>query len=74
MNLNIQMQLKNNPLYLDYLHAHSYWYKILNRYPEKFKDFIEEVKNEYHLRPADKIKKTLDTVDMLSSLLSAFKS
>ena len=44
MNLNIQMQLKNNPLYLEYLHNHSYWYKELNRYPEKFKDFIDEMK------------------------------
>lgn len=73
MTLDIQFKLKSNPLYIEYLHNNSYWYKILNRNPDKFNDFIEEVKSKYHLRPADKIKKALDTVDMLSSILSSFK-
>ena len=73
MRLDIQFKLKNNPLYLEYLHTHSYWYKILNRNPNKFNDFVEEVKNKYHLRQTDKIKKALDTVDMISNILSSFK-
>lgn len=73
MTLDIQFKLRSNPLYIEYLHQNSYWYKILNRNPNKFNDFVEEVKNKYHLRPTDKIKKALDTVDMLSSILSSFK-
>lgn len=73
MNIELQMKLKSNPLYLKYLHENSYWYKILNRNPGKINDFIEEVKSNYHLRPTDKIKKAIDTVDMLSSILSSFK-
>ena len=73
MRIDIQFKLKENPLYLEYLHTHSYWYKILNRNPDKLNDFIEEVKDFYHLRPTDRIKKAIDTVDMLSSILSSFK-
>ncbi len=73
MSIELQFKIKNNPFYLEYLHEHSYWYKILNRNPDKFNEFVEEVKNTYHLKPTDKIKKALDTVDMLSSILSTFK-
>lgn len=73
MSIEIQFKIKSNPLYLEYLHHHSYWYKILNRNPDKFNEFVEEVKNTYHLKPADKIKKALDTVDMLSTVLSSLK-
>lgn len=73
MILDIQFKLRSNPIYLEYLHNNSYWYKILNRNPDKFSDFIEEVKDNYHLRPTDRIKKALDTVDMLSSIFSSLK-
>lgn len=73
MNIELQMKLKSNSLYLKYLHEHSYWYKILNRDYNKINEFIEEVKSNYHLRPTDKIKKAIDTVDMLTSILSSFK-
>lgn len=73
MTLETQFRLKSNPIYLEYIHSNSYWYKILNRNPERFNDFLEEVKDYYHLRPTDKIKKALDTVEMLSSILSTMK-
>ncbi len=73
MNIELQFKLRSNPIYFKYLHENSYWYKILNRNPDKFNEFVEEVKTKYHLRPTDKIKKAIDTVDMLSNVLSAFK-
>lgn len=73
MNIELQIKLRSNPLYLKYLHENSYWYKLLNRDSNKINNFIEEVKSNYHLRPTDKIKKAIDTVDMLTSILSSFK-
>jgi len=73
MTLDIQFKLKSNQMYLKYLHQKSYWYKILNRNPDKFNDFVEEVKEYYHLRPTDRIKKALDTMEMLGSILSTMK-
>ena len=55
MTLEVQFKLKSNPLFIKYLHENSYWYKILNRDPEMFNEFIEEVKKNYKLRATDKI-------------------
>ena len=73
MTLDTQFKIKSNLLYVEYLHKNSYWYKVLNRDPKKIYDFIEEVKEKYHLRPTDRIKKTLDTIDMLSNIFASFK-
>ena len=74
MTLDIQFKLKSNKMYLDYLHAHSDWYKMLNRDPSSFHSFIEKVKEEYHLRPIDRINKTMDALDMVSTIISTLNS
>lgn len=71
MTLNTQFKLKSNPLYIKYLHENSYWYKILNRDPTKFDDFVNEMKINYKLRPTDKINKAISTFEMISSIISA---
>jgi len=73
MIVPIQYQIKNNPKYVKYLREHSYWYKELNRHPDNFKAFEEEVKTVYQLRPADRISKMLDTMDMVGTILSTLK-
>ncbi len=73
MTLEIQYNLKSNPIYIKYLRENSNWYKILNRNPSSFKQFVEEVKINYKLRPADKISKALETIEVLQSVLSTIK-
>lgn len=73
MSLEIQFNLKKNPNYLLYLRSHSYWYKILTRSPNKYKDFENEVKKYYKLTKVDKLEKTLNTFEMLEKLLSVIK-
>lgn len=73
MSLEIQFRLKNNPLYIKYLHENSYWYKILTRNPNMINNFIEEVKAFYGLRTSDKINKALSKFEMISNIISALK-
>lgn len=73
MTLELQFKIKKNSNYLKYIREHSTWYKILNRYPENFKQFEEEVKTNYKLRPQDKISKALSAMDMISSIISTLK-
>lgn len=73
MTLEIQYNLKSNPNYIKYLRENSNWYKILNRNPEMFKQFVEEVKMKYKLRPADRITKALETIEVLQNVLSTIK-
>ncbi len=73
MSLDIQFRIKNNPNYIRYLREHSNWYKILNRNPIMFREFEEKVKEDYKLRPTDKIAKTLDTIELVQKILTTLK-
>ncbi len=73
MSLDIQFKLKDNPDYLKYLRENSWWYKVLNRNPNEFKRFEEEVKKSLHLNRVDKIEKTLSTIEMLEKFLVTFE-
>ena len=73
MTLDVQFKLKSNPLFIKYLHENSYWYKILNREPNMFNEFVNEVKKNYKLRTSDKINEAINTFEMISSIFSALK-
>ena len=74
MTLEVQFKLKSNPLYIKYLHENSHWYKILNREPNMFNNFVEEMKTNYKLRTTDKINKALSTFEMVSAIISSLNS
>ena len=71
MPLEIQIKLNENLMYKQYLRYHSKWYKILIRDPKQLKNFIEEMKIEYKMRPIDKINKTVDTLNVISNLFNS---
>ena len=73
MTLDVQFKLKSNPLFIKYLHENSYWYKILNRDPDMFNTFVEEVKKNYKLRTSDRINEALSTFEMISTIFSSLK-
>ena len=73
MTLDLQFKMKSNPLFLKYLHENSYWYKILNRNPDTFNLFVEEVKKTYRLRPSDKINDAISAFETFSSIISTLK-
>jgi len=73
MTLELQFKIKNNPNYQRFLRENSSWYKELNRNPESFPIFEEKMKESYHLRPADRFGRVIDTIDMLQTVLSTLK-
>lgn len=73
MNLDIQFKIKNNQNYQKYIRENSYWYKILNRNPELFKAFEDEVKEKYKLRKTDKITRAIDTFEMIQAIMTSLK-
>ena len=73
MSIETQIKLKSNINYLKFLRENSHWYKYLNRSNQYFKDFEEEMKTTYKLRPSDRISKAIDTFDMIQTILSSFK-
>lgn len=73
MTLDLQFKIKENQNYLKYLRQNSFWYKYLNRAPENFKYFEEEVKRNYKLTKADKIMRTLETIEMMEKVMSTLR-
>ncbi len=73
MKLDLQFKIRSNPNYTNFLREHSYWYKILNRNPNEFKHFEEEMKKTYKLRMEDRLEKMMNTMDMVSTILKTLK-
>ena len=73
MLLDIQFKLKSNPNLLRYLRENSHWYKRLNREPESFNLFNEEMKEKYKIRTSDKINNVLEQIKLVQSFMSVLK-
>lgn len=73
MNLDVQFKVRDNANYIRYLRENSHWYKILNRHPERFDDFVNEMKEQYKLRPTDKISDMADKLELVKTFLGVLK-
>ena len=74
MIYELQRRIDNDINLKKYLRENSFWYKKLNRNPNSFSSFVEEMKVAYKLTTGDKINKTLDNINMLSSFLDVLKN
>ena len=73
MRIDIQYKIKSNPNYLKYLRENSRWYKYLNRHPNNFRQFENEVKDVYKLSTIDRVAKTMKMIEMFEKILSTIK-
>ena len=73
MNTKVKIMIDSNPNYKAYLRSNSYWYKILNRNPDMFDNFVNEVKEKYKLRTSDKINDIIDKIDMVSKFINVLR-
>ena len=73
MNLNLQYRINQDPRQRQFLRENSYWYKYLNRNESYYKDFINDMKDKYKLKPTDKIKKKVENMDKIRTFLDVLK-
>lgn len=66
------LRIRQNQVAYQYLKYHSYWYKILMRDGSKFKDMIDEMKEEYKLTTKDRIESIGEKIHMIRSVLEVF--
>ena len=66
-------KLNESPEYYNYLKENSEWVKVLRRHPEKYSDFVKYVKEKYRLRTKDKVNNAINSISMLSEVLSSIK-
>ena len=72
MNLNLQYRIKSNPNYIRFLRENSLWYKYLNRSPNYFAQFENEMKVKYKLTSKDKLDRFSENMDRVSQLIDIF--
>ena len=73
MNLNLQYKIKEDPRQQQFLRENSYWYKYLNRSEKYYKDFLDDMKDKYKLKPTDKLNKIMNDIEMFRTFLDVLK-
>lgn len=73
MQIETKLRIKSNPYLYKYLQENSYWYKYLNRSSIYYKDFINDMKDKYKLKPTDRINQMMDNINLVKSFLDVLK-
>ena len=73
MHLDLQYRLNQDEIAHTFLRENSYWYKYLNRSSIYYKDFINDMKDKYKLKPADRINQMMDNINLVKSFLDVLK-
>lgn len=73
MQLDLQYRIKQDEKQIMFLRENSYWYKYLNRNNKYYKEFIDDMKDKYKLKPTDKINKMMDNINMVRTFLDILK-
>lgn len=71
MKKEILDKLLKNETYHKCLRENSNWYKKLNRNPNEYDNFVNEMKIKYKLRVIDKIDNIVDGVDLITKIISS---
>ena len=69
MTIENQIKIASDPRLVSFIRENPYWYKILNRNPLLFNEFVSDMKNKYKLTPSDKINNALNSISMLQTFL-----
>lgn len=73
MTTDVQIKISSDPRLVSFIRQYPIWYKRLNRNPLLFREFNEDMKDKFKIRPSDKLNKTLDNISMIQAFLDVLK-
>ena len=73
MTTELQLKISSDPRLVSFIRQYPIWYKRLNRNPLLFKDFTEDMKDKFKIRPSDRLNKTLENIRMIETFLNVLK-
>lgn len=73
MTVELQLKINSDPRLKSFIREYPNWYKLLNRNPLIFKDFVADMKAKYKITTTDRLNKTLDNITMLQTFLDVLK-
>ena len=73
MTVDLQLKINSDPRLKSFIRQYPYWYKTLNRNPNLFKEFVQDMKVKYKITTTDKLNRTLDSITMFQTFLEVLK-
>lgn len=73
MTLDLQFKINGDEKLKNFLRENSYWYKYLNRNPNSFPEFVEDMKKTYKLTAEDRMNKLFDNLSMFQTFLEMLR-
>ena len=73
MTTELKLKISSDPRLVSFIIQYPIWYKRLNRNPLLFKDFTEDMKDKFKIRPSDRLNKTLENISMIQTFLNVLK-
>lgn len=73
MTTELQLKINSDPRLISFIRQYPFWYKKLNRNPLLFKEFTEDMKDKFKIRPSDRLNKTLENISMIQTFLNVLK-
>ena len=59
MTTELQLKISSDPRLVSFIRQYPIWYKRLNRDPLLFREFTEDMKDKFKIKPSDRLNKTL---------------
>lgn len=73
MTVELQLKINSDPRLKSFIRQYPNWYKLLNRNPLLYKDFVNDMKDKYKITTSDKLNKTLNSISMFQTFLEVLK-
>ncbi len=69
MELDVLLKIKNNKKLYEYLHTHSYYYRLLNRDRSYYDELLKSYKKDNRNNNMNKVNEAIDNAEMISNIL-----
>ena len=73
MTVELQLKINADSRLKTFIRQYPNWYKLLNRNPYLYKDFVNDMKEKYKLTASDRLNKTLDSISMFQTFLEVLR-
>ena len=73
MTVDLQLKINSDQRQKMFIREYPIWYKILNRNPNMYNEFIKDMKEKYKITTVDKLNKTLNSISMLQAFIEVLK-
>lgn len=73
MTVELQLKINSDPKLKTFIREYPNWYKLLNRNPMLYNDFVKDMKEKYKLTTTDRLNQTLNSISMLQTFLEVLR-